>query len=685
MKQKGNIQSNPAALLENLKAKSKREANLFFSLCENGENFTHSKKLIEALNRSGLKSNDNRLQNLFRSLEAHGDKIVFEDFINIIRTSGLLVEKALRGQLVLPDFINFSKKIDKIFDEVKTIISGELASYIPPLAEVDPNQFGIAIVTTDGQVYERGDSNKDFSIQSMCKPFNYCFAMEQLGLEGVHKHVGQEPSGRQFDDLTLLARTVTGNYTGDFAKDNLEGRFARVPFNPMINAGAIMTAGLINPNDSHTQRLRHIRQQFGRLIGWTSKNNNVSKLPRFNKNMARQENFKGYNNIAMGYLLMATGSLPHTKSDLHKDIHPDEDEFDFYIEPAVTDALKLYFSICSIEMTATDVAMAAATLANSGVCPISQDRVLSQKTVRNCLPVLQTSGMYNASGVFFQEVGLPAKSGVGGGVLLVVPQLMGICIFSPRLDEQGNSVRGLEMAKKLTSKYLVHTFDGTMTDTSREDPKLPIARWLANSCGEAIWAASNGNIRTLESLVSQQRDLQQGDYDIRTPLHLASAEGQLEVVKFLLNQGVKPIPDRWGGYPISDARNNKHHKIVDLFNELKIDYTEPFHLVENPKGKTDKMAHFEDELMVIELLFAASKNNVDNIRHLVAQGVPVHAGDYDLRTALHLAAAEGSLDAVEYLVSHGHPLNVRDRWGATPLDEAKREKRKNVVSFLTKK
>ena len=92
------------------------------------------------------------------------------------------------------------------------------------------------------------------------------------------------------------------------------------------------------------------------------------------------------------------------------------------------------------------------------------------------------------------------------------------------------------MAKKLTSKYLVHTFDGTMTDTSREDPKLPIARWLANSCGEAIWAASNGNIRTLESLVSQQRDLQQGDYDIRTPLHLASAEGQLEVVKFLLNQ-----------------------------------------------------------------------------------------------------------------------------------------------------
>ncbi len=658
--------------LESLRAKSKREADLFFSLCENGQNFVESKKLKEALDHSGLKPNDNRLQSLFKRLEAHGDKIVFEDFISIIRTSGLLVEKALRGQLVLPDFIDFSKNIDKIFDEVKKIRSGELASYIPPLAEVDPDQFGIAIVTIDGQIYQRGDSQTDFSFQSMCKPFNYCFALEALGLEEVSKHVGKEPSGRQFDDLTLLARSASSN------------GFSRVPFNPMVNAGAIMTAGLIDPDDSFTQRLRHIRQQFGRLIGWTADDSPSAEMPRFNKNMARQENFKGYNNIAMGYLLMATGSLPHTKTDLHRDIHPDEDEFDFYIEPAVTEALKLYFSICSLEMTAIDVAMAAATLANSGVCPISQDRVLSQKTVRNCLPVLQSSGMYNASGTFFQQVGLPAKSGVGGGVLLIVPQLMGICIFSPRLDAQGNSVRGIEMSKRLTSKYLVHTFDGTMTDTDRLDPKLPIARWEANSCGEAIWAASNGNIRTLESLVSQQRDLQTGDYDIRTPLHLASAEGQFEVVKFLLDHGVKPIPDRWGGYPISDAKNNNHKKIVDLFEKLDIKYTEPFHLVENPKGKTDKIAKFDDELMVVELLFAATENNVDNIRHLVAKGVPVNAGDYDLRTALHLASAEGNLEAVEYLVTHGHPLNVRDRWGATPLDEAKREKRKSVVDFLNK-
>ena len=115
---------------------------------------------------------------------------------------------------------------------------------------------------------------------------------------------------------------------------------------------------------------------------------------------------------------------------------------------------------------------------------------------------------------------------------------------------------------------------------------------------------------------------------------------------------------------------------------MNIKYTEPFHLVENPKGKTDNIAKFDDELMVIELLFAATRNDVEGIRHLIAKGVPINAGDYDLRTALHLAAAEGSLEVVKYLVSHGHPLFVRDRWGATPLDEAKREKRSSVYNFL---
>ena len=578
------------------KHSSKREKDLFYSLCDKNHDVIKTENFKQTLLKSGLKKNDNRLYSLFQMLDTCRNEINYNDFIKIISSAGLLVEKALRGELALPDFSDFSKNIDEMFKEVAKNKSGELASYIPPLAKVDPDQFGISIVTVDGQVYQKGDFNVDFSLQSMCKPFNYCFALEELGFDEVHTHVGQEPSGRKFNDLTLLVRSSEG----------FQNNSINIPYNPMINAGAIMTTGLINSDETYEKRFNFIKNEFAKLIGWTAKGKFDSKFPRFNKDVAREENFTGYHNMAIGYLLMETGNLPDKENNHKKKVNQKHDNFDFYNEPSVTEALKLYFSVCSLEMTATEVAMAAATLANNGVCPVTQDRVLNQKTVRDCLPILQSSGMYDASGAFFQEVGLPAKSGVGGGVFLVIPQLMGICIFSPRLDKQGNSVRGIEMAKQITSKYLVHIFDGAMTNADRIDPRIPISRWRANSCGEAIWAASNGDIRTLERLASEQKDLSVGNSDMRTPLHLAAAEGQLEVVQFLLEQGIKPVPDRWGGYGYFDARNNNHKKILNELDKLDIKFLKPNHLVEEPNGETDEVAKYDDELMVSELLFAAA-------------------------------------------------------------------------------
>ena len=291
-------------------------------------------------------------------------------------------------------------------------------------------------------------------------------------------------------------------------------------------------------------------------------------------------------------------------------------------------------------------------------------------------------GMYDGSGDFFYSIGLPAKSGVGGGVILVVPRLMGICIFSPRLDAQGNSVRGVDMAKRLIKEYRLHLYDGVTTGSDRIDPRLPVARWRASQTSEALWAASQGDVRALRRLHEEQVNLEEGDYDKRTPMHLAAAEGHASALQFLLDHGVKPIADRWGGEPLSDAKAGGHTEALEVLRERGVSTGSPYHLVSDPHGHEDEAAEFSDDLAVVELLWAATENNIDGLRRPVAQGVPMQAQDYDKRTALHLAAAEGQLDAVQYLVAHGHPLNVRDRWNATPLDEARREGRETVVKYL---
>ena len=169
-----------------LKTLPPREGNIFFSLCEDGKKTVNKSKLKEAIFDAGLQINDFRLRSFFKKLDRHrSNDIEFEDFNSIIKAGGLLIEKALRGELGVPDFRDFSMNLDKIYDEIRPNRSGDLAKYIPPLAEVDPEQFGIAVVTTDGQIYQRGDSDVDFSIQSMCKVFNYSIVVENLGLDKV--------------------------------------------------------------------------------------------------------------------------------------------------------------------------------------------------------------------------------------------------------------------------------------------------------------------------------------------------------------------------------------------------------------------------------------------------------------------------------------------------------------------
>ena len=284
-------------------------------------------------------------------------------------------------------------------------ITGKVADYIPELAKADPNWFGISIATTDGYEYGRGDTEVPFTIQSISKAFTYGLALQEWGEEQVTQVVGVEPSGDAFNSISL---------------DPVTGR----PFNPMINAGAIAASGLIfrKFGDAAFDRILEVYSAFaGRPL-------------ELDKSVYASERDTGHRNRAIGHLLRNFGIL----------------------NDAVEPALELYFKQCAIAVTCRDLSIMAATLANHGVNPLTGNRAISREQVQRVLSVMSTCGMYDYSGEWVYRVGLPAKSGVGGGILCVLPGQFGIGVFSPPLDAQGNSSRGLEVCERVAKAFGLH-------------------------------------------------------------------------------------------------------------------------------------------------------------------------------------------------------------------------------------
>ena len=295
---------------------------------------------------------------------------------------------------------------------------GRLADYIPELAKANPSWFGIALCSCDGFVYEVGDSRVPFTIQSISKPIVYGLALEDHGRERMLRKIGVEPSGDPFNSIAF---------------DDRHGR----PFNPMVNAGAIAATALVEGRSLEV-RMNRILEKFARFVGHP-----VS----IDQTVYQSEAATGHRNRAIAYLELNAGMIGGN----------------------VDDHLDLYFRQCSILVTTADLAVMAATLANDGINPVTGERALHSDCVRDVLSVMSTCGMYNYAGEWQFSVGLPAKSGVAGGIMAVLPGQLGLGVFSPLLDEVGNSSRGLEVCRHL-SKYLrLHVLDhrGTHKTTIR--------------------------------------------------------------------------------------------------------------------------------------------------------------------------------------------------------------------------
>jgi glutaminase len=432
-----------------------------------------------------------------------------------------VITNAVRGDLVIPDFSGLQTEITAIYDHLLNDKRGQVADYIPQLGRVDPEKFGIGLCTIDGQRFAVGDADTVFCVQSMCKPINYCLTLEEHGADLVHRHVGREPSGRGFNELTL----------------NGDG----LPHNPMINSGAIMSCSLVMPGRDVADRFDYVTKTWQRLAG--------GGAVGFNNSVYLSERRTADRNFALGYFMREHGSFPDG-TDL-------------------IEILEFYFQCCSVEVDAKSLSVVAATLANFGINPLTNERIFSPDTVRKCLSLMSSCGMYDYSGEFAFTIGLPAKSGVSGGLMLVVPGVMGVCIWSPRLDALGNSVRGVEFCKELVSRYNFHVYDAFIgrEQTGKRDPRRVKNESEIETTIRMLWSASQGDLDDLCAVVATGADLNAADYDGRTALHLAASEGHLDAVGYLLDHGADPsAEDRWGGTPLSDAERGRHAAVAEVLS-----------------------------------------------------------------------------------------------------------------------
>jgi glutaminase len=339
--------------------------------------------------------------------------------------------------------------LDRILDEHRPVTDGTLADYIPELTRVDPDGFGLSLSSADGHVYECGDAGVEFTIQSISKPFTYALALDRIGQAAVDAKMGVEPSGEAFNEISV-------------------DEITKKPKNPMINAGAIAAVSLI-PANSPDERFEMITEFYSAFAG---------RRLELDHDVYASEKATGSRNRAIAYMLQSFGVL---------DDDPDE-------------VLDVYFRQCALNVTSTDLARMGATLARGGVNPLTGRRVTNPAVVKRTLSVMVTCGMYDAAGDWVSAVGMPAKSGVGGGIVAVLPGQLGIGVYSPLLDAKGNSVRGVRLCRSLSEKLGLHFLtvsrDSRATLRAVYEPRDGIRVYETH--GDLLFSGAEQVVRTVD-------------------------------------------------------------------------------------------------------------------------------------------------------------------------------------------
>ena len=383
--------------------------------------------------------------------EANQVALDYTRFVALVAPSARLFLKPFSEELVIPDWPTFTADMAYHFHEASAHTDGANANYIPLLRDANSDQFALGICSTDGQRFSLGDSHTTFTLQSVSKPVTYALCLAQEGEAYMDEWINVEPAGRPFN-------------TQDLDPTNR-------PFNAAVNSGAILAAGVFGSNfPDYTWRevVDQVRAKWYELCG-----NDLDV--GFSQETYESEKSCAFNNFAIAYNLRGRKGLPRD-IDLHK-------------------MLDIYLGCCSLELTTEALSVAAATLANGGVCPITGKEVFPAHVTRTVLSEMMTCGMYDQAGRFVVEVGLPSKSGVSGALMVIIPNLLGIAVFSPRLNEKGNSVRGIEFCKRLVQSYRVHLFEPLRSGNTgaKVDPRENGWKNERSAIGHMAWAVQVGD------------------------------------------------------------------------------------------------------------------------------------------------------------------------------------------------
>lgn len=322
--------------------------------------------------------------------------------------------------------------LDEVLRQCAGHDDGELADYIPELAAVDPDRLAVALCMPDGQLYGAGDVEAQFTIQSISKPFVYALALVRHGLEGMERFVGVEPSGDPFNEISLEA----------------SGR----PRNPMVNIGAITTHALAGEEGTSKEELaEEIRRGLGRFAG---------RELSVDERVFESERSTAHRNLALAHLVRS---------------------YDVFRQDP-RDVVWGYTRQCSVLVNVRDLAVMAMTLAAGGTNPVTGEQVIPRWVARQVLSVMSTCGMYDVAGDWMTDVGMPAKSGVGGGIMAALPGFVGAATLSPRLDATGTSVRGVRVFEKLSREMGMHMMDtpATATQVLRRTDEVSLTRGAAH-------------------------------------------------------------------------------------------------------------------------------------------------------------------------------------------------------------